>query len=200
MDSGKLTWNAQAGLTPAKSALIGVLAAVLAAVLYIQLGRDFPGQSVAETARSRRYPRRRPIANRRKVRLLQRMCRVRNRWSAKIGSRPTWRRSSTTIRSRCLLHFRIPRRPSWRAPSPRARPRPIATPRPTEQRLEAERQQTQGEFNTLRTQGVQVIIKRGDEYVAIIGDEEVRVGDQVEGFTVLAIDADGVKVAKDLSP
>jgi hypothetical protein len=46
---------------------------------------------------------------------------------------------------------------------------------------------------------VQVIIKRNDQYVAIVGDQEVHVGDQLDGFTVIAIDADNVYVAKDLS-
>jgi hypothetical protein len=66
--------------------------------------------------------------------------------------------------------------------------------------FEMEREQTQTQFEGLRQQGVRVIIKREDEYVAIIGDQEVHVGDEIDGFTVIAIDADGVRVAKDLSP
>jgi hypothetical protein len=66
--------------------------------------------------------------------------------------------------------------------------------------LETERKQTQSELEGLRRQGVHVIIRRHDEYVAIVGDQEVHVGDQIDGFTVIAIGADGVRVAKELSP
>ncbi len=66
--------------------------------------------------------------------------------------------------------------------------------------LEAERTQSESELQGLRQQGVDVIIKRKSEYVAIVGDQEVHVGDQINGFTVIAIDADGVQVAKDLGP
>jgi hypothetical protein len=51
----------------------------------------------------------------------------------------------------------------------------------------------------LKQQGVHAIIKREREYVAIIGDKEVHVGDEIDGFTVIAIDADGVRVATDLN-
>ena len=67
--------------------------------------------------------------------------------------------------------------------------------------LAAERAQTQSQLTALRQQGVRVIIKRNDQYVAIVGEQEVHVGDKIDGFTVIAIDMDTneVHVAKDLS-
>jgi vacuolar-type H+-ATPase subunit F/Vma7 len=72
--------------------------------------------------------------------------------------------------------------------------------------LEAERTQLQAALTSLKQQGVQVIVKREDQYIAIIGDQEVRVGDEYQGFTVVAIDPDSndpdniVRLSKDLSP
>jgi hypothetical protein len=66
--------------------------------------------------------------------------------------------------------------------------------------LEAERTKSEGELQGLKQQGVAVIIKKKKQYVAIVGEQEIHVGDEINGFKVISIDADGVKVAKDLSP
>lgn len=54
----------------------------------------------------------------------------------------------------------------------------------------------QTELETLRQRGVSVIVKQHDQYVAMIGDRTVQVGDEINGFTVTAIEADGVRVEK----
>jgi hypothetical protein len=66
--------------------------------------------------------------------------------------------------------------------------------------LEAERAKSETDLAGMRQQGVAVIIKNKKEWFAIVGDQEIHVGDEINGFTVIAIDADGVRVAKDLSP
>jgi hypothetical protein len=50
----------------------------------------------------------------------------------------------------------------------------------------------------LQQRGVHVIVNhRGqNEYVAMIGDRTLHVGDEIDGFTVTAIDPDGVRVEK----
>jgi hypothetical protein len=52
------------------------------------------------------------------------------------------------------------------------------------------------ELESLRQRGVSVIVKQHDKYVAMIGDRTVHVGDEINGFTVTAIEADGVRVEK----
>lgn len=53
------------------------------------------------------------------------------------------------------------------------------------------------ELESLRQRGVSVIVKQHDKYVAMIGDRTVHVGDEIgSGFTVTAIDPDGVRVEK----
>jgi hypothetical protein len=54
----------------------------------------------------------------------------------------------------------------------------------------------QTELEALRQRGVSVIVKQRDQYVAMIGDRTVHVGDEINGFTVTAIEPDGVRVEK----
>jgi hypothetical protein len=60
--------------------------------------------------------------------------------------------------------------------------------------------QLQTELESLQQRGVQVIVRQRDQYVALIGDRTVHVGDEINGFTVTAIDPDGVRVERKISP
>ena len=51
-----------------------------------------------------------------------------------------------------------------------------------------------------KQRGVHVIVREGDQYVAVIGDRMLHVGDEINGFTVTAIDPDGVHVERKESP
>jgi len=64
-----------------------------------------------------------------------------------------------------------------------------------EERLAA-LQELQAALEQLRQQGVQVIFKHRDQYVAMIGDKTVHVGDEIGGFKVIAIDRGGVQVER----
>ena len=59
---------------------------------------------------------------------------------------------------------------------------------------EVERLQTQ--LEELMQRGVHVIVRQRDEYVAMIGDRTVHVGDEINGFTVTAIEPDGVRIER----
>jgi hypothetical protein len=196
----KTKWIKKTGLTPGKAALMVVLAVVLIGVLYHQLGGSSTKPPVAAA-----QPTDAPESNG-----------GRKQTNAKRSPPATaTARKNTTFRG------------GWQSPSmatvvkydPFARPALFPKPPlPDEagalarneastredvlaQRaaLAAEREQTQSQLTGLRQQGVQVIIKRNNQYVAIVGEQEVHVGDQLNGFTVTAIDADNVHVAKDLS-
>jgi hypothetical protein len=56
----------------------------------------------------------------------------------------------------------------------------------------------QSELKALQERGVHVIIRGGNEYVAMIGDRTVRVGDEINGFKVTSIEPDGVRVERKL--
>jgi hypothetical protein len=52
------------------------------------------------------------------------------------------------------------------------------------------------ELEKLRQRGVGVIVRERDKFVAMIGDRTVHVGDEINGFTVTAIEPDGVRVER----
>jgi hypothetical protein len=52
------------------------------------------------------------------------------------------------------------------------------------------------ELEQLQQRGVHVILRGRDEYVAMIGDRTIHVGDEISGFTVTAIEADHVRVER----
>ena len=54
----------------------------------------------------------------------------------------------------------------------------------------------QMEWQELKQRGVHVIVRQQDQYVAVIGDQTVHVGEEVNGFTVTAIDPQGVHVER----
>jgi hypothetical protein len=56
------------------------------------------------------------------------------------------------------------------------------------------------ELEELRQRGVHVIVRQGDQYVAVIGDRMLHVGDKINEFTVTAIEPDGVYVERKESP
>jgi hypothetical protein len=56
--------------------------------------------------------------------------------------------------------------------------------------------QHQRQWQELKQRGVHVIVRQHDEYVAVIGDQTVRVGDEVNGYTVTQIDSQGVQVER----
>jgi hypothetical protein len=56
----------------------------------------------------------------------------------------------------------------------------------------------QTEFVQLQHEGVRVIMQKQDQYVALVGERTLHVGDEINGFTVVSIDAEGVRVARDL--
>ena len=55
----------------------------------------------------------------------------------------------------------------------------------------------QMQLEQIRQRGVQVIVKEGGQYAAMIGDQTVRVGEDLgNGFTVTGIDQSGVRVER----
>ena len=56
------------------------------------------------------------------------------------------------------------------------------------------------QLKELEERGVHVIIRERDQYAAMIGDRMLHVGDEINGFTVTAIDPSGVSVERKKSP
>jgi hypothetical protein len=56
------------------------------------------------------------------------------------------------------------------------------------------------QLEELKQRGVHVIVREHDKYAAMIGDRMLYVGDEINGFTVTAIDTNGVHVERKESP
>jgi hypothetical protein len=197
----KPNWAKQAGVTPGKLALIGVLAVALVGVLYLQYG---PTTKRAPTTTLRPPAEPESAAS-----------------PARATSPADAAHASATAprkKTGAITGWQSPELGSIVQYDPFALPTSFPQPRqievagatsPTKTAEEAsaqqaalaeERTKSETELQGLRQQGVQAILRRDDQYVAIVGDHEVHVGDQINGFTVIAIDADGVRLAKDLNP
>ena len=181
------------GVSPAKLKLIGLLALILVAVLYIQYGRS--GDEVVPT---------KPAARASRV--------------AKKASKPLPQATPGTQKASSRGFVDIS---SWNEPElatviqydPFALPATFPQPKPKiaaglssealaalhgpdmdEQAREEKLQQMHQTLAQLRKKGVQVIITKGDEFVALIGKDVYRVGDDIGGFKITSIDTNGVQV------
>jgi hypothetical protein len=192
-------------VTPGKLALIGVLAVVLVIVLYLQYGDQLKSSAKrsASATTTSAAPRSKPAKA--KVTKKDDLAETDFELRKSTGSRATWHApelASVVAYDPFALPASFPQLRQGEAETALAQTEAQKTQDASVQQaaLEAERTQLQSALTSLKQQGVQVIVKREDQYIAIIGDQEVRVGDEFQGFTVVAIDANGVRLAKDLSP
>ena len=195
------------GLTRGKAGLIGVLAVALVVVMYIQYGPSNSDEFVVvaeEASYSPPLPRR-PIAAA----------------PAAPTSRPAKPEPAAEASSESTSTSQLLVSSQWKAPDvativeydpfalPPAFPQPLrmvngqalsseglvaadAATRATALADTVAKLQT--ELDSLRQRGVSVIVKQHDEYVAMIGDRTIHVGDEINGFKVTAIEPDGVRV------
>jgi hypothetical protein len=185
-------------VTTPKLILIGVLAVVLAGVLYLQFGRTGAAKPAA-TAASRVRPKTaagKPAASRATNNEPAKLQTVRR----KNGNLSRWQPPdlATVVQ---YDPFALPA--AFPQPSSTAASEAIAQSDAAsaeelakEQAALAEtKKQMQSELDALRHQGVVVLVKGRNEFVAVIGDQEIRVGDEINGFRVVSIDSDGVQLA-----
>jgi hypothetical protein len=196
----KSALKTKTGITPAKLILIGVLSFVLLTVLYIQFG-----SSPVETAvAANESPHRHPAAAA----------------APPAAAKPTDDNKQTTTTVAAAMKTEIAS--NWQTPAVAAAVwyDPFALPPLFPQRVQEAKdnklakdalktddgaaaraenlKKMTTEFGQLQRQGVRVVMQKQDKYVAMIGDKTIHVGDNIDGFTVVAIDADGVRVARDL--
>ncbi len=188
----------KSGLTRSKAILIGVLGIVLVLVMYLQFGSG--SDEVAPAPTSRRGP----------------VIRVATPASAPAGQAETSAAGAAAVETVAPVDHS-----KWTAPElttvvsydpfalPEAFPRPAIAMGPGVDGEATDGQplldanalaealaRIQTELRELQQRGVHVIIKQRDEYVAMIGDRTVHVGDEINGFTVTAIGPSGVSVER----
>jgi hypothetical protein len=195
------TNSQKAGLTRGKAVLIGVLAVILVGVLYRQFG-SLGGEDTYSSSETATYrpPVPRPAPPRSQ--------------NAAVVEADSGQETQTA-----LLEFDESK---WKSPElsaviaydpfalPAAFPQPPkkgdgsqlagavdeATAAAQAKALAEAIEELRNELEQLKQRGVHVIVNKNDEYVAMIGDRMIHVGDEINGFTVTAIDPKGVRVER----
>jgi hypothetical protein len=195
----------KSGVSNKQKVLIGVLAMLLVTILYAQYGRSLSGEAADEASGT--------LASRRPSRSL----------AANSAGQPAGEKADG--QSAEFLIKTVDRR-EWKSPAlsdvtrydpfalPAAFPQPVVFAGPglttpegvlieddgtvdADQRAAA-LAKVELKLAELQQRGVRVIIQGRKQATAVIGDRTVHVGDDVDGFTVKAIQADGVVVERKL--
>jgi hypothetical protein len=203
------TSSKNGGLTRGKAILIGVLALVLVVVLYLQFGRS-GSKGVASDGRG--YVPRRPVpaaaaaatpeaspATQGAVKQVLTDNKPPTATTAAVFNESRWK-SPPLVEVVSYDPFAVP------AAFPKAE---VSDPTQPNQNLvataAAEDQKKlidavarlQMQLEQIKQRGVQVIVKERDQYVAMVGDQTVRVGDELgNGFRVTRIDQSGVHIER----
>jgi hypothetical protein len=196
------TWSKRIGLTRGKAVVVSVLAVTLVVVIYVKYG---PSGAAAISNRLMSLSGRRP--------------------GAKSDSQASAAKNANTTQLNAaeLLSVEVDES-RWKSPDlsvvlaydpfalPSGFPQPqqaasasssaqISAVSPEEADIAAEQlaeaiETLRMELEQLQQRGVHVIVRGRDEYVAMIGDRTIHVGDEISGFTVTAIEPDHVRVER----
>jgi len=190
------------GLTQGKAILIALLAVVLLTVLYLQFGRSNSTSGAPANA-----GRRRPVV------------------ASSSAAKPAADKKDSPAATQAVVIVDPTR---WKSPDPiqvvkydpfalpDAFPRPAlaemteaagkgsasaaaAAAEENERKLAAIQNQWL-EWEDLKRSPVHVIMKGSDQYVAMVGDRTIHVGDEISGYTVTGIDSSGVHVVRKADP
>ncbi len=182
--------NPKPAVTPRQLALIGVLAVILAGVLYVQFGgQGEPDQPEAPTP-SRAGPRGlAPVAATRDAQAKPSAGQPKPAGEP-TPPRPAWPKLSAD-EAAAYDPFGLPEAFARTAAAVRKKEASLGKRQARSQR-KAEQDRT---LAALRSTGVAAVFRGPAESVAIVGRNLVRVGDELNGFRVVSIDPDGVLLA-----
>jgi chemotaxis protein histidine kinase CheA len=194
-----------ASVTPAKLALIAVLAVVLVTVLYVQFGSSSSETATLAVGRPRHRPAiaPQPTAEPKPADNNQEQAASANEPRKRSGNSSNWQvtdLAKVVVYDPFALPALFPQRMKEVRDNQLAKAAAVKTDdseADAAARAEALKQMTT-QFDQLQREGVRVVMQQHDKFVALIGDRTIHVGDEIDGFTVVAIDANGVRVARDL--
>ena len=184
------------GATPGKLILIGVLAVVLLAVLYIQFGG-----SGAPTGPAARKPKSaRPAATRR-VAVRRGDGRVEEARTETGGPQQSVDKAIWAPPELDAVAAYDPFALPYRFPQPYSSDTGAANVNPDTGKsgvdaLAREREQIAQRLDELRKRGVQAITKENGEWVASIDGRTIHVGDEIDGLKVTEITPSGIRVER----
>ncbi len=192
----------KAGATWKKLATVGVLAAVLAAVLYVQFGRPSGDDAppLATTGASPHRAGQPPKSASAKEELAPTASKE---WLLEATDRPAWKKPELAQVVRYdpfALPAAFPQPPTpavGRAGAVEGAIVAVDNEENEQQRTKTVAE-IQSKLDELKQRGVRVIIDGRKQAAAIVGERTIHVGDDIDGFTVKAIDPDGVIVERKL--
>lgn len=198
-DSGTKT----SGLTRGKAITIGVLALVLVVVLYLQYGSTGSEPTTTPSAYKPRQPvveapadQPQQAANDKKMQQATNGARV---VVAAVVDEAKWKSpklSDVVDYDPFALPLAFPQPQTVEANGANAKDLIAEAAEDDKQKLAEILAQQQMEWQELKQRGVHVIVRQHDEYVAVIGDQTVHVGEEILGYTVTRIDSQGVHVER----
>jgi hypothetical protein len=198
--ANKTSRGKRLGVTPAKLIMIGVLSVVLAAVVYAQFGSS--PAVVATTGATRPLPRRAAVVPQPPTEAKFEQLPATHPTSSKIDLSSDWQSADlakAVMYDPFALPASFPQRLKAGEEDKLARETVKTEDAKAEEAARADAiKAMQTQFTQLQHDGVRVVMQKNDKYVALVGDRTIHVGDVIEGFTVVAIDSEGVRVARDL--
>ena len=205
------------GLTRGKTILIGILSVVLVAVLYFQFGRG--GEKPSGEPVGYRPPR--PAIAVQPANATAMPVTLASAKTPSNAQQPGNDKSAATAPLIDQTRWKSPKVETIAAYDPFALPSTFPQPPKVaagakgngaegllaaaeadrEKKLADEVAKLHVQLEELKQQGVQVILRNGDKYVAVIGERVLHVGDKIDDFTVTAINPDdGVYIERKDSP
>ena len=192
----------RAGLTQGKLVLIGVLAVVLAVVMYIQFGGSEaqpPAASVADVPAEQPAPR--VAAPPPLSKALAEAAPAASSAALSESDQKLWKSpelDTVVQHDPFALPAAFPQPPHVAAGSSATAAAAAAGSDASQLTETVDR--LQKDLEELRQRGVRVIVRERDQYVAMVGYRTIHVGDEINGFTVTAIAPDGVRVERKVQP
>lgn len=183
-------WQEKIGVTPGKLALVAVLAVVLVTVIYQQMP---PADQVSTAEPTEQVPK------------------SESRSSAKGLARPALATSQDVrkkeaakqekewpkIQLENAIAFDPFSRPDALKPDHKERPGDDVTATNEELvKRQAVRRNREQALALVRQQGVQMVLYDQQERIAVVGDRVVRIGEELQGFRVVAIDDEGITLSE----
>jgi hypothetical protein len=197
------TWSKRIGLTRGKAAIVVVLGVTLVVVIYVKYGPSM-GSSHSGSLVGSFIPRRAPRASSAAPEV-----------AATNSQQPSSKAGALFSTAADASRWKSPELSVVQAYDPFAVPpafpsssQVAATSRSAEdavieatQTADADQmaeaiESLRMELEQLQQRGVHVIVRGRDQYVAMIGERTVHVGDEIGGFTVTAIEPDHVRVER----
>lgn len=178
-------WNNKVGATPRKLLLIFVLGIVLVSVICFQLGAGNGSVEPRQQARRAEMPTP-PV----------------DQPPDGVPETPAVNAETSAVREwpeipleTVLAHdpFELP--PAMAPPTPIPSPNHRSDERAERRESPARVEKRERALATVRDLGIRMVLVDQEERVALVGEQAVRVGEVLEGFRVVAIDADGITLS-----